>query len=114
MLNKNQLSQIDELMTDHYVKHADDIRVCPKEGCNYAGVILKKSCKENLICKKCNYEWRDPIHYSKWDKLKLRLRNQSELLGDLGSNLRKLLLHEPCPKCGIMIYKNGGCEHMTC
>lgn len=28
--------------------------------------------------------------------------------------MRQLLFTEPCPKCAIIIEKNGGCSHMTC
>ena len=30
------------------------------------------------------------------------------------SNVTKIINGEPCPSCGIVIYKDGGCPHMTC
>ena len=30
------------------------------------------------------------------------------------NNLWKILVAEPCPSCGILVQKNGGCQHMRC
>ena len=30
------------------------------------------------------------------------------------NNLRIVMVASPCPNCGIMVSKNGGCPHMKC
>lgn len=34
--------------------------------------------------------------------------------GNFANNIRKIVTAEPCPKCGVMISKNGGCAKVTC
>mmetsp|Transcript_46178 Transcript_46178/g.33956 ORF Transcript_46178/g.33956 Transcript_46178/m.33956 type:complete len:87 (+) Transcript_46178:231-491(+) len=62
-------------------------------------------CRENLHCEKCKYEWTDPnLKVGSWEKKFMETK----------SELSKLLYGNPCPRCDVVIYKNGGCPHMTC
>ena len=56
--------QVHEAMLKKYLAAKEDIRLCPKEGCNYAGVIDARpgACVDALTCNKCKTEWRDPLH----------------------------------------------------
>jgi hypothetical protein len=87
----------------HYAVTTEDIRKCPSKGCQGFGVIDAKACSEPLRCELCNATWKDPIHNRK-----------QEYIRDFWSNLRYLLISEPCPNCGVYISKSGGCKHMTC
>ena len=33
---------------------------------------------------------------------------------NFANNMRKILIAEPCPSCGVMVQKSGGCKHMVC
>mmetsp|Transcript_16508 Transcript_16508/g.15815 ORF Transcript_16508/g.15815 Transcript_16508/m.15815 type:complete len:115 (+) Transcript_16508:402-746(+) len=67
-----------------------------------------------LICGKCNYEWKDEAHLSLGDKFIRSLTTLNGMNLKTFSKLHNLFLEQPCPNCGIMIQKNGGCPHMHC
>ena len=59
-------------------------------------------------CFNCNRYWHDPIsceYLTKWEK---KCADDSETELWITVNTR------PCPKCGVNIEKNSGCNHMTC
>ena len=43
-----------------------------------------------------------------------QLKDLMSFNSDTFSTLHHLLFEEPCPNCGVLIQKNGGCKHMVC
>jgi hypothetical protein len=67
--------------------------------------IDKAACPhcEHELCLSCNRPW----HSGSCDSVKKREDKQSE-------KAIKKLGAKPCPKCGVNIEKQGGCDHMNC
>jgi hypothetical protein len=42
------------------------------------------------------------------------MKDSFKLNSDVFSTLHSLIFEEPCPRCGVLIQKNGGCKHMVC
>ncbi|KAF2999280.1 hypothetical protein E8E13_003947 [Curvularia kusanoi] len=66
---------------------------------------------DKLVCPHCDHELcmscNRPWHSGSCDSAKKREDKQSvQAIKDIGA--------KPCPKCGVNIDKQGGCDHMTC
>ena len=72
--------------------------VCPQPGC--PGEILGRTCLRcrHLICTFCLEELHDGPCKE----------------GIVKNIIYKINKTKQCPKCGVNIEKNGGCNHMTC
>ena len=70
-------NEINAVLFERYLVQADDIRVCPKDGCNYAGVIddVRGACYDNLICLKCKHTWKDPLHLTKFEEWRIAIND---------------------------------------
>jgi ariadne-1 len=62
------------------------------------------------FCFLCTSEWHEPVkcEYIKRWKLKCEDKDNTETLNYIVSYTKN------CPKCQVVIEKNGGCNHMTC
>jgi len=105
---------LEKLTVQYYLTHADDVRKCPKKDCKYSGFLTEGYCSEQLQCKQCKTRWSDPANFSGFQKFKRELKGLLTFNSQHFTYLRNLLFEEPCPRCGVMISKNGGCEHMVC
>uniref|UniRef100_A0A7S4RUQ6 RING-type domain-containing protein n=1 Tax=Alexandrium monilatum TaxID=311494 RepID=A0A7S4RUQ6_9DINO len=112
---------------------------CPQTGC--VGVAYMGQPK--LMCFICEHQWSDQVSLAEYfllgsialllawpGGLHERVANCAELLAtsaaaalfawavvELVSRHRRPALPEGCkrcPCCGMVIFKNGGCDHMTC
>jgi len=86
----------------------DKARFCPKAGCN--GWAIGSKWKSKLTCPVCKYVycWKCT---NDWHGYLSRCVNPHDglfLLFTLGKDIQK------CPKCKVRIWKNDGCNHMTC
>eukprot|EP00347_Sterkiella_histriomuscorum_P001222 403372858 len=109
-----ELTLINTTAFHHYLSHQEDVRACPSEGCSYRGVINLKACRDNLVCEICNKEWRDISQISNWEHFTMKLKNMTRFNFETLTHLHNLIFEEPCPRCGMLIQKNGGCNHMMC
>lgn len=109
-LNKKlraNINLINKLSLQIYARSSHDIKRCPNKGCNFIGFIEEdelKYCVKALKCELCQTEWRDQTQ-GRYEPFKV-----------LRHNLTTLLTTKKCPnkKCGVLIKKDGGCDHMRC
>ncbi len=115
LIEPKRADEINSLLLQHYLTHVQDVRMCPKPKCNYAGVIsdLPKNCW-NYTCPQCGSSWTDPAHLGAGDKVSAWLKKGASIRNELLSNLIKLFMGNDCPNCSTHITKNGGCSHMVC
>ena len=102
---------------DHLDRNPEKFRYCTTPDCPEVyslesdsgnGIFQCRSCFVS-ICVSCR-EDHDGFSCDEW-KIEREAEAQGKLLdgwAENNTNVRK------CPKCKIMIEKNGGCNHMTC
>lgn len=108
LLIKEQNSTIDEILLLKYLQSTEDVRSCPSSDCHYYGYIPKKTCQDSFECLKCGNVWEDERNWIKKQGFWRILSN------DVFSLIYEEFFTKSCPKCGIFIYRTGGCQHMTC
>lgn len=109
-ISRNQSEKIQNILLKEYLK-SQDIRPCPKAKCEYYGFVDDNKCEDDLICAKCKYTWKDPSLFPLHMLLEYQITSS---ISDLGNFIFCFLHTFPCPECGILIQRNGGCPHMTC
>ena len=95
-----------------YLSNTDDIRRCPNDNCDYAGVISLKPWSDNLSCPECGYDWRELAQMSTSQKVIRNIQNTLSLKSETFSYVNEVLTGVPCPNWGLVITKNGGWNHM--
>lgn len=106
--------RFESLITQIYVASNPLIRWCRSTDCEYA-VKVRKPETFLVICK-CGFEscfscgelWHVPITCALLKKWTQSCVEDIESYKWIQDNAKK------CPKCGINIEKNGGCNHMRC
>lgn len=107
--------EVSELLLDNWLIVSSDVRKCP--ACDYAGFVTfndsgQIGCSEALECAKCGAKWSDPLQVKDgaWARVRAYLPDFREVCTSLWKNWRS----KHCPRCEVLIEKNGGCQHMTC
>jgi len=101
-------------ITDCFVQCNRNLTWCPEPDCNH--VIQTTSPGEKLVicqcgrefCFKCSESWHAPLtclYLKKWLK---KCADDSETSHWINAHTKE------CPRCKIVIEKNGGCNHMVC
>lgn len=67
-----------------------------------------------MQCHECQTSWRDPINFSLFENFGLAIKNLLSMNSEHLNHLHNLLFEEPCPRCGVYIYREAGCNHMVC
>lgn len=117
-------SKYRKLITNNFVANNRRLQWCPNPDCDklvrtreaqmkgpgslYC-VPVTCSCRRQFCFLCCN-EWHEPVlcHYLwKW-RMKCEDKDNTETLNYICSYTKD------CPKCHVIIEKNGGCNHMTC
>ena len=94
----------------HYVINCEDTRACPNAKCNYYGLVQidqyteRIECDKPLQCPECLTEWCDPLQQvTRGASLIGKVIRLKKAWQQMATNLRELLISEPCPNCGSMI-----------
>ena len=92
------IDQINDVLFEKYMVQKADVRRCPVQGCSYAGFInIDSECYENLVCLQCKNSWRDPLHFTSYEKFKAEFVDFVMMRTEFLNNVSKLLTCEPCP-----------------
>jgi len=110
------LSFCDEDMKAKFLKFKENrliqlnerARFCPKPGC--PGYALGSKWKPKLICTECSYIycWKCSNEYHGYFSKCVSSNDGLFMMFTLGKDIQS------CPKCKVKIWKNDGCNHMTC
>ncbi|CAI2371024.1 unnamed protein product [Moneuplotes crassus] len=114
ILGAKEFEKINEEYTRLYLTNTEDIRSCPNPDCIYAGTIELSTCRDKLECPRCNYQWREFIQMSPLQKSIKSVKDTLTLKTETFSYINEVMTGCPCPKCGLVIWKDGGCSHMVC
>jgi ariadne-1 len=100
---------------ENFVEFSKDFGFCPGKSCDRvfhasAGVAKEVACDkcEHRFCWACKQESHFPASCHIAEKWLMKCSSESENLGWILAKTKK------CPRCGVHIEKNQGCNHMTC
>lgn len=108
------VNKLNEAYNEVYLSQTQDVASCPKFGWRYAGVISNQGWSAPLKCEKWYYEWTVPSQMNFLHKMDLSLRNMRLFHFETFSYINDVTFGKPCPDWGIVIFKDGGCDVMTC
>lgn len=107
--------ELNSCLLNFYLRSTKDIRKCPKENCNFAGIIdLKNPCNKDLECSSCGTMWKEKVQSSASEGSLSVLLDLDFRPNEIYSHLWEEFYTNKCPSCSTNIEKNGGCPHMTC
>ena len=109
IFEKKQIEQINEILLINYLRNEKDVLNCPSNKCQYYGFIKELVCNETYECEKCGEIWDNQTYLKKKRGFWHNLVNK-----DVFSIIYEEIFTKSCPQCGILIYRTGGCLHMTC
>ena len=110
----SEFESINEMYTDLYLTNTQDISKCPNQKWNYAGVILPETWDEFLQWPEWDYTWKEYTQMSNLQKIFKSCKDLFQLNSDHFSYVKQVFTGSSCPKWGIVIWKDGGWNHMVC
>ncbi|CAJ0755417.1 20858_t:CDS:2 [Entrophospora sp. SA101] len=114
LVRKEMFERFDLLTVRQELNSMPDFRWCKNPSCGsgqihanreYAPIVTCQICKARS-CYVHDIPWHENMSCDEYDKLR---KNEEAATLDYLTRETK-----PCPKCGVRISKNGGCNHMTC
>ncbi|TFK51776.1 hypothetical protein OE88DRAFT_1628695 [Heliocybe sulcata] len=104
---------LETALTSHINARTQEYRYCPTPDCPVIyrlageGTVLRCPVCLNRICAACHVEFHEGLSCAEH-------RDNSSGGQDAFRKWREEHDVRPCPKCGVHMEKNGGCNHMTC
>ncbi|CAB4485368.1 hypothetical protein RhiirA5_411635 [Rhizophagus irregularis] len=112
--SKKVFERYDKLTLTQMLSKLPDFRWCKNSRCGSGQINFEGDNSPLMTCEACGQKycythdvpWHEGLICSEYDSKKLGEDKATQNLLDIET--------KPCPKCGVRIIKNGGCEHMTC
>nr|CAG8651008.1 1151_t:CDS:2 [Entrophospora candida] len=112
--NNKLYKRLDNLMLRQSLNNSAEFRWCKSPGCGSGQIheggadvqIMKCHACGSKSCYTHDVPWHGGLTCEKYDELR---KVEEAATDDYLQQETK-----PCPKCGIRIVKNGGCNHITC
>ncbi|CAJ0834199.1 549_t:CDS:2 [Entrophospora sp. SA101] len=114
LVKKDLYERYDKLALRKALQQMSDIRWCKNPKCGSAQSHIGSDSEPILTCGDCGTKscfthdslWHEGLTCQQYDEVE-KARNEA--------THTYLEQHtKPCPKCGVRISKNEGCDHMTC
>ncbi|XP_047738111.1 E3 ubiquitin-protein ligase arih1-like [Hyalella azteca] len=101
-------------ISQSFVECNRQLRWCPFPDCKFVvkaphADARRVQCKcQHVFCFSCGANWHDPVKCSLLKEWVKKCDDDSETSNWISANTKE------CPKCRVIIEKDGGCNHMVC
>ncbi|CAB4464665.1 hypothetical protein RhiirA5_452829 [Rhizophagus irregularis] len=112
--SKQAFERYDKLMLTQTLSKLPEFRWCKNSRCGAGQINFEGDASPIMTCESCGQKYCY-THDVPWHKGLTCSEYNNRKLGE-DKATKSLLERETksCPKCGVRITKNGGCDHMTC
>jgi hypothetical protein len=112
-LGPDKFEKVNELYTDHYISQTEDVRRWPNEEWNYAGTIELQRWGIPLNCPEWEFSWFEFDQMTIFQSTVKSLKESLSFKSEAFSYLNEVLTGTQWPRWGMVIWKDGGWNHMT-
>jgi len=116
---RETVEKLEAFLVESFVKAREEVRWCAAPGCECAIKVnqttSKPSVDQKVVCRCSNVTCimcpEDP-HFPM--SCKIVRKWEDKAVCDRATSLWLSANSKPCPKCKLVIAKDGGCNHVTC
>ncbi|RIA99023.1 hypothetical protein C1645_811993 [Glomus cerebriforme] len=106
-VSKSKFKRFDTLIFLQTLNEIPDFRWCKNPRCKFGQIHADRERNPKMTCDACG-QYSCYIHDIAWHK--------NSVCDGLDISTKNYINKKtkPCPRCGVRIIKNGGCNHMIC
>eukprot|EP00455_Lapot_gusevi_P049162 TRINITY_DN691_c0_g2_i1.p1 TRINITY_DN691_c0_g2~~TRINITY_DN691_c0_g2_i1.p1 ORF type:complete len:561 (-),score=163.23 TRINITY_DN691_c0_g2_i1:174-1856(-) len=117
LLSRRDYARYEELVFQDTLKKDSNCRWCPRRGCgtpmigdpNHPMMRCPRPDCNFIFCFNCKEQWHADFTCAQYQQWKVENGE-----ADARFEAWRREHTRPCPRCNVLIEKNGGCNHMTC
>lgn len=110
--NRRKIDALADIALKEWLAQQPNVKHCPTPNCRYA-FINAQTNYTNMQCPQCKHTYCSGCLLPHARTVSCK-DAQGRVKNEQLNNAWKMQNTKPCPKCGVRIEKNNGCDHIKC